>query len=527
MPRSDSQSKENPLVKFLENSTVLTSSELIGRLKDSGLTDAAARQAIRRNSRDSAIWRSEKLRLPKNERLFALRSTVGDSAFYRTAGQKLQGTSRQGLSRCLATLSERLVLHKVDLMKLLAVSEDGSGVHASKRRYEHELAALEEIGVTVIHRHSPLESVAALPSVNGEDADELANLASTSVRREVLLTRVFGERLRKQNMCSWNLLELPDAEQPYRTFNGQVFSSYAFSYLSPLVRWKKGSSQPTACPVLIDVHQGVCFQPNVDSFLQRIGRATRRGRSFLPSLGVIAAKDFATDAWKHARRKGLMTVSFRQIFGDEALEAMVQVEELLHCVKKGEASSTVEQQFQTYSVLLEELKTNPVVATLRAIALEAIGGLALRSRGYECVELGRIVPWKDTTRDVDVFGFRDDELRILECKAYHKHKSIPPEDVTKFFTQTVPALKKWIVAKGMRKFKTCRAEIWTTGPLGNKARDELYQLKAPKTDEWKMVRGTDLEGLLPDSIRERGLELLHAIAMERSDDGSSNGTDGS
>ena len=518
MATASNKQKENPLVKFLCDSTVLTSSELINRLKDTGLTDASARQTLRRNCNGTDVWRSEKLRLPKDERLFAMRSTVGEPSFYKNAGEKLKGTTRHGLARCLDALSGRTVLHKVDVMKLLAVSENGSGPKSpGKRMYEHELAALEEIGVSVIHRHTRLESVAALTDIDGEDADELANIASASVRTEALLTRVLGERLRRQNMCSWNLLELPDAVKPYTTFNGQIFSSFAFSYLSPMVRWKKGSSHPTACPVLIDVHHGLCSPPQIEAFLQRIERATRRGKAVLPYLGIIAAKDFVTDAWTAARKKGLMTVSFRQMFGDEALEAMVQMERLLHALNAGNATSDAEDQFDKFSVLLDELKTNPVVTTLRAIGLETIAGLALRTDGHESVELGRMAPWQDTTRDVDVFGYRADELRILECKAYHKHKSIPPEDVTKFFTQTVPALKKLIASTGMRKFKTCRAEIWTTGPLGNKARDELYRLKAPKTDEWKMVNGTDLRKTLPDSVKQRGVELLNAIAVEKTE----------
>jgi hypothetical protein len=163
--------------------------------------------------------------------------------------------------------------------------------------------------------------------------------------------------------------------------------------------------------------------------------------------------------------------------------------------------------------LVNELKSNPVVTTLRSIGFEVLSGFALRSLGYEGVELGRIVPWNETARDVDAFGFKGDELRVLECKAYHRKKSVSPDDVTKFFTRTVPSLKKWL--RGKRNFSTCTAEIWSAGPLGTKAREALYGLPRPKTDHWKLLRHQDIEGLLPESIKRRGIEILRAIALEK------------
>src|SRR5207245_1319020 len=105
---------------------------------------------------------------------------------------------------------------------------------------------------------------------------------------------------------------------------------------------------------------------------------------------------------------------------------------------------------------------------------------------------------------------------VVECKAYHKKKSIPGNEVTKFFTETLPALKKKLREQG-RQFTRCSAQIWTTGSLGNDARDTLYDLACPKTDEWTMIPGKDLPTLLPKVIRKRAAELLDAIALEESD----------
>lgn len=520
MPRVPSaRAKKDRLSEHLKREEVLTSSELIGRLKATGLTDDNARQLLRRSANSRIVWRSERLRLPKDERLFATQDFFGSRSFYQAVAEKLRSTSRWGMARCLEVLAQRGALHKIAVMRLLAVSPDtGSGNGRAKRLYESELAALEEIGGRVIHRNTPLECVIASVGTDHADHDNVATLATASVRKESFLARILAERLRRQNVFSWNQVELPDPENPYTVFNRQVFSIYAFSYLSPLVRWKENAG-PTPCPVLIDAYEGLCVLPQVQSFLQRIERATHRKASILPSLGIIAAKDFERDAWKLARQKGLMTVSFRQMFGDEALDAMILVEEVLHDLSHGKKAESVDERFEDFSALLEDLKANPIVPTLRSIGFEALTGLIFRSIGYESVELGRIVPWKETTRDVDAFGFQGDELRVVECKAHHKRKSLEQRDVTKFFTETVPALKKWLAGQG-RRVSRCRAEIWTTGPLGRIARDELHGLPRPKGDVWEMLRGEDVQNLIPQSIRKCSLQLISAIRLERAEDGS-------
>lgn len=219
-----------------------------------------------------------------------------------------------------------------------------------------------------------------------------------------------------------------------------------------------------------------------------------------------------------------MTVSFRQMFGDEALDAMVEVERLIGGFRQS-TSEDSQKQFAELSKLMEELKTNPVIADLRAIGLEAMCGLILQSQGFVAPELGRIVPWKNTTRDVDVFAIRGDiELCIVECKAYHRRKSVRDSDVRKFFTETVPALKKWL-KENSRYFTKCRAEIWTTGPKGRNAELALNELKPPRNDIWTIRRLDDMHNEIPQSIRKRGVQLLQTIALVESEGGDEEPSD--
>lgn len=501
---------------------VLTSSELIEQLQQSGFSADNARQLISRQANKNGIWRSENLRLPRDERLFAESNAVGTPPFFAKVGQKLRSTSRHGIARCVAALATHGVLHRVDMLRLLAVASAADLAGNSRRRrsldYSDEVRSLQELGVRLVQEKTAMEALIA-PGVGSvaEEMDALANKAAERIRYEAFLVRILAERLRRQNMLSWNRIDLPDNLKPYTVFNEQIFSAFGFCYLAPLVRWKEGESKPTPCPVVVDCYHGACTLPQVDSFLQRIERATVRKKNRIPVLGIIAARDFDRDAWNTARKKALMTVSFRQMFGDQALEVMVEVERLLGGF--GDQSLKQSQErFAEVAALIDELKTNPVIADLRAIGLEALCALILQSQGYASPELGRVVEWHTTTRDVDVFAIRgDEELRVVECKAYHRHKSILGSDVRKFFTQTVPALKKWL-RKTERPFKACTAEIWTTGPKGKEAEEALKELKPPRTDSWSLRRMSDMHEEIPNKIRERSVKLIETIALTASQD---------
>src|SRR5438105_4583272 len=95
--------KSNPLLPHLPDSEVLTSCELIARLRASGMKEENARQFLRRNAL-GPVWRSEWLRLPKDERLFAHRTFLRTPQFFEAVGKKLLETNRGGLARCLHAL---------------------------------------------------------------------------------------------------------------------------------------------------------------------------------------------------------------------------------------------------------------------------------------------------------------------------------------------------------------------------------------------------------------------------------------
>ena len=192
----------------------------------------------------------------------------------------------------------------------------------------------------------------------------LAQSASRHYYSAVLVTHY-----RNQNLLSWWRYELADVNTGFVHFNGQLFLAVGYSYAGALAHWR--GSKFVGCPVLFDVHGGRCRLADAEAFEHRATRATYRGKVPQRVLCVIAAKGFTKESFNYARSRRMLTVDFRQLFGDEALEVMVLVEELLGKWNGGENTDNNLRDLGQITTLLEQLKTNPIVVTIRSIAFEA------------------------------------------------------------------------------------------------------------------------------------------------------------
>lgn len=485
---------------------VLLSSEIIRRLCQNGQSRDAARKLISRHATDGLVWRSNDLKLAGNERLFARKAFRQQVGFFQECSRILRKTDRRGFVRVLDALATSQVLCQPDLVRLLAITPGDAGQGALER----ELKALSELGVQVHHKGGTIECVSG-PSVYSSDVDELAFRARRQMDYESVVAKILVDRFRKQNLFGWNQLDVATSETPLVVFNKNVFSAIGYSYLSAIRSWR--NNRPVPAPVLIDCYTEVCSLSRVHSFNERVQHATIRNKSKLASIAIIAARDFEPDAWKKSRELGFMTINLRQMFGEEALDAMIAMEKLVYDLNV----SNGETDFGSFASQLEELKTNPVVVSLQSTGFEIVAGLVLKSVGFEQLHLGKIVPWQNTTRDVDVYAIRGDELRVIECKAYHSKKSVPESDVNKFFLETVPALKSYL-RKNDLYFSKCIAELWTSGNRGTEAEKALAKIKVkPDQDEFSVLNRNRVLALLPQSIKTTAAKLINDIAKRTSD----------
>jgi hypothetical protein len=472
-----------------------------------GKTPANARKIISRGHQNGELWRSEKFRLPGNERLFTRADYWGTRDFCKKVADLISTTERRGIARCLDAISLDNLVLPVKAKRLLA-SPIGELSKARYPDYEAEVDAMAELGITVHHRGTALEVLARQKLEHIPDFGRDFNSRLAQQRVETLLARVLVTHYRQQNLLSWNRYELADVHFGFVPFNGQPFTALGYSYAGSLATVKDGKT--VGCPVLFDVHAGRCRLFDAEAFGQRIKRATHRGQVAQRVMGVIAAKGFSKEAFEYARKQRMLTVDFRQLFGDQALEVMVLVEDLLGRLNVQAETGTSLRDLGQITALLEELKANPIVITIRSIAFEAFVCAVIQARGYHDCGIGKDVAYKDTTRDVDVYGWRGDIARLIECKANNAGAELDEGDVRKFFTETVPSFLSWARESG-REIKKCKAQLWTTGKIGQRSQAEFNELRLNSIVEAKLLTMDDITAIIPTKLRPKGLELLNNI----------------
>jgi hypothetical protein len=500
---------DSSVSSFLKPGEILTSSQLQQRLLGAGRSEANARKMLSRGSLKGDLWRSDKFRLQGNERIYAHKDYWGTAGFCLHIAELVARMNRPGISRCLEVLAREDILLPLHAQKLLA-SPIGAQCKARYPDYESELEALNELGVSVCSKGSSAECLIRNKYVRIADQHELFRASHARQRVECLLARIVLNQLRQQNVLTWNRYSVASVETGFTEYNGQLFTATGYSFLDPLVRWQEGRTR--SCPVFFDVYAGKCGSHDVAGFLQRIKRAMHRGKNRYPALGVIAAKGFYDDAWLLARSERLMTINLRQAFGDEALDVMVKVQELLGQLSAGASFAATSAELGEITSMLKELHANPVVVSIRSVALEAFACCTIQADGWQAVGLGGKVDFDgQTTREVDVYGWRNGDVRLIECKAAHSEKELARSDVKRFFCETVPAYLRWVRSRGDNPPK-CIAEMWTTGKI-TEAQQALSDLSLSSVIEPAILDRAAITERLSPKIKDRGTLLLHDISL--------------
>jgi hypothetical protein len=493
---------------LIQNGEVLTSSQFIKRVTDEGYSNAHARKLIQKKSAKNGIWRSKHIALPKNIRLFSREGYCGTKEFTATIIPILQ-QNRPGLARVYGALTKRNVLLKPHVELLLA-SPHNSG-NSKCPTYFREVAALEELKIAKRDGTDGVLERIVSTEIGGTPQSHALGISSrSSMIIQTAMTKILVNHFRRQNLISWNTISPVNGSDSLAVFNNFYFSASGFSWVRPLLKIKRGV-KPKPTPVVFDVWPHSCSKFEVESFLERIKRAGQNKQTRLNFLGIIAAVDFELEAWNMAREAGLMAINLRQFFGEAALDALVQIELLLKNVA-GDPSRANDSNYTNLAKTLEELKTNPYVVDLRSIGFEAISALLLRSKGWEDVQMGLKVPFQNSEREIDVNGHKDshDQLYIVECKAEAANKSLDPEDVRRFFLETVRA---FIKAKcNDRMPKHCAAEIWTTGQVGSDAIAALNEIKLKSFIQPRLRAREEVKKEIPHNLQscKRLIEAISA-----------------
>ena len=483
-----------PLSDHIAPGEILTSGQLAQRLAATGLTAAAARQAISRTN-DPAVWILP-FHLPRRARLFTRRESGKNDDFYNRLA-KVVTARRPGLARTILALLTRRVLLKADVQRLLAAPLRPKTSRTPT--YDVEVAVLVALGLCNIEEEATaFERLTVYPLIGTKASHQHARAERVRQIVNMRLTRILTDHFRKQGVIGWQSSTDVGPETGTVLFSDYAFSAFSYSWLDPLVRRSVGQ-KPKPTPVLFDVFSRECDVHDIEGLLHRLRHVGANRNARIPLLGVIAAHTFTGDAWNTAKKGGLLAINLRQAYGKTALKTLVRMEHLLGVAVANDplGSPVAEIDYDTLAEDVEALRVHPHVADLRGLGLEVAAAVLLRAHGWEDVRLGLSVQFNDTTREVDVVGKRsgEDELHVVECKAAHETKELDPAHVRKFFTETVPA-----VLKSFQNTKKCQAEIWTTGRVGNEARGELEKIALAKRVRPALLGKADILSLVPSTL---------------------------
>jgi hypothetical protein len=435
--------------------------------------------------------------------LFARRSFVGQEKFLLKIRPILL-TQRPGVARVLDQMLRYPAIQLDTATKLLAATLNPEK-YEDQRSQAEETMVLEELGIgKVDHSFSGLPRFVR-PVLSGtETSVELGYRLAGEKMHDEQLTKLLVQSMRNQNIVSWGNTELTSETE--HIFNGQWFSAHGFSWLRPIVSFKK-NEDPVPCPVVFDVRANAATLADVQAFVARIKQAGYRPRSSLRLLGVMGARFFETDAWDFGKKSGLVLINFHEQIGDAALDALAAIDQLVS------AGPGAKNKRPDLLDMFTKLRNHPQAKELASIAFEAFTAAVIQADAWQGVHTNFAVKFQQgslgTWRDVDVMGNRGDHYRAIECKAYGRDKALEVGDVTKFFKQTVPSyLKHFATVKPIKRFT---AEIWTTGIVTGDCTDKLNELRLrlPKHHEFE-IRGIQ-EIVVPNDIKSMK-PLLDLIA---------------
>lgn len=410
----------------------------------------------------------------------------------------------------MLTAIEKLPAIDIDAIKKLTAVD----LRTNSKQLERELVAIEEAGLGAIEESvTGRRRLVRLKYANHPDGEKLAFQLLAETETERHWVSLLLHHLSCQNLISWK-----SHESRYTpVFNGRLYSAVAYSYVKPLVRFEHGKATPIACPVVVDVLARAAEVFDVEGLVERMHRSGANAQARLRMLGIIGAPRFTPEAFQMARKTGLMVVSFREVFGDAALQVLASAESLFREMQVTEADDASAADISTLAANLSDsvarLKDHPMVTALSGLAFEALATTVVRAQGYEDVHSGEKMPYfeqgNETTREVDVHGHRGEDWLVVECKALNEKKELDRDSVKYFFTETVPA---FIKNKGKTNIRKCRAELWTTGKVTTELRGYLqHELRTPRGVDVAILARNEIA--MPKQLRplQRILSVLGAL----------------
>lgn len=436
----------------------LSSTVLRVLIDEHKMSPETARQRVRRRPPD--IRTLENLPFPRNAKFLYFQSQYGSPVFWKGLIKALEESS-PGYASVLAALTER-------------------GGILPKRHFPIACGApIEQQGhmpwETILQRlvHAKLLDEFDIPGIGpciGYARNDAAHFATEIAQMkarlivETIMLKAVRNWARNLGLGSYHKFALRDEGELPRvgTF---AWDLTAPSYIAPL-RGKSGTGKPNpgflACDILLGK---VVTEAGAKPFLRKC--ATLQS---LKKIGrcmyIFVANGYSPAALSAVRRAGVLPATPESLFGSEVAEAFIELTNIL----TGAANATVNPE--KFDWLFKKLgKIEGAALSLRGALFEFVVADLVRKLWGAEVELNyKVRAGGVDLAEVDVVAVQKGRrIYFIECKGQAPHQTLDDDEVEKWLTERIPAVRKHALEHLGWKNLELHFELWTSGKLSNEA----------------------------------------------------------
>lgn len=471
------------IARLLKTHGPSLSSELIARMREAGISDAAARQRITRALPDCK--RLAGLRFAKNARFFYLEDQYATPPFWEALERAFK-SSGQSYWGAIVGLAARGGRCPSDMFPIVCGAPRARARQLSPPRVLERLMAVNFLD----EQRDAATGKSYVSFRTNRHSDSIEVTQARLIAEQVALEAIRNWS-RKIGFGSYNKYKLR-GEGALPEVSGVAWDLTAPSYMRPLASARGGAIKPgfVVCDLSL-------LAPITDDFVAHFIRKhdmASAPKNVGPILPILIGDVFTQAAFDKARQAGILATTIGDLFGREVAEALQKLIQLLS--DTGATASVNPEQLE--KVLSALTKIEGAETNVRSALFELVVGSLVKEVLGGYLQTGRIfrdASTKESTEiDVLLYDETNHKLLVIECKAKSPGSYLSEAEVKHWYENRVP-LRDRLVRRDTRYLNaTITFGLWTNGELVDSARDWLSkQPKSLPTYSIEVVEGAALK----------------------------------
>lgn len=434
-------------------------SEIIAKLRDNGVSDAAARQRVTRAL--PKLERLAGLRFSKNARFIYLEDQWGTAEFWIALERafKAAGLSYWGAVVGLKARGGRCPIEMFPIV---------CGTPRARQRQlspERVLERLKAINFLEEQKDPATNQSYVVFKAGHYHVDSIEKTRARLIAEGVALQAV-RNWARKIGFGSYGAFKLRGDEQ-LPEVAGVAWDLSAPSYFRPLVSARTGAIKPgfLVCDLSLDGPTGV---ESVELFIRKHDIASAP-TNVAPIMPLLIGHVFSQDAFDNAKRSGILACTIEDLFGRDIAKAL---EDLIQLLSDAGATAAVNSEYLE-RVLTALTKIEGAEKNVRSALFELVVGSLVKEvhGGYLAtgVRMNDKVTHEQAEIDVLLHDDKKETLLIIECKAKSPGSYVSETEVRRWYENRIPLLQRILRQNPRYTNSTMRFELWTNGTLAHSA----------------------------------------------------------